>query len=515
MKVPHYLWPGVAALGLATGIVIGKAGKTPPAGAAAAPEVVASQTSDAAASTTPAAIVPLAPLPVSTDTVESLLAAKASDRYARLGLWLIDASSQDMEAFWNACAKQGPTADEITELVFTQWAKKDVTRLLEIAKRDKVEGLAWWAWAMSDPDAALAASENASLEMRGYALQGFANFHPERAMKMLKEHPELAEVFALDELAEEAGKDDPRKALEFLTQYKNYDLGGVLGDLAEEDPRAAFEWLRERANDPDLREDFIEALLRSHPDALAEFTAELPPGAAKRDFEFSALMKLAETDPGKALEEAAKADSPALAAERMSKIGSLITAGDPETALEVLRQILAKSPDAAYQMKWSRAPDGGTSGSGAIPAFDPFLTSLSRWNPALTMEAVLAAEQAQAASAKSADAIPITSQKVGGQWFSHDPAGFMEWTSGLQDPKIFDSNAEVISEGFTGKNDFGSAVSWAERISDPDKRYRALNQTVAHWARKDQEAAALWVEQSQLPEETRAKLTKKYLQKAE
>lgn len=515
MSVPHYLWPGVAALGLATGIVMGKAGKTPPAEAPPAPEVVASKTSDAAASTTPVPIAPPPPLPVSTDTVESLLAADESDQYARLGLWLIDASAQDMEAFWNAYVKLGPTNEWIKDLVFSQWAKKDVTRLFEIAKRDKEEGPAWWAWAMSDPDAALAASENAPMEMRDYALRGFANFHPERAMKMLQEHPELAEVFDLGELAEEVGKDDPRKALEFLSKYKNYTLGKVLGELAEDDPREAFEWLMDRDNDPDLRKDFLEALMRSHPEAVAEFAAELPAGASKRDFEITVLMKLAETDPQKALEEAGKVESPVLAAERMAKIGSLIAASDPEKALQILGEILAKCPDASYQMKWSRTPDGGGSGSDAIPAFDPFLQSLSKWNPELTIETLIAAERPQAEVSGAVRIRESGAQEVASQWLNQDPTAFIQWANSVEDSRTFDSNAELIYRQFAGKNDFETAFSWAERISDPDKRNIALTQTIISWSGSDSETAARWMQKTELPEETRNFLKQNYLERSE
>jgi hypothetical protein len=54
----------------------------------------------------------------STDTVETLAALDDSHLYARLALWLVDASEPDIVAFWRFYSKKHDCSQEITHLIF-------------------------------------------------------------------------------------------------------------------------------------------------------------------------------------------------------------------------------------------------------------------------------------------------------------------------------------------------------------------------------------------------------------
>lgn len=510
MGTQRYLWTGIAVLGFAAGVVIGKAGKTTPAPETDAPTLKGAevQAAEERSQTLPAA--PPLPLPVSQDSIDDLLAVgNAMDLYAPLGLWLIDASAADIEAFWSSYAKRKPVDRWIKELIFTQWAKKDVQRLFEIAKQDDQEELAWWAWAMSDPDAALAAAANAPASMRESALRGLANFHPERARKMIEEKPGLAQIFDVNEMAKELYKGDPEKQLEFLSKFNQYGIGAPLKAWAEQDPRAAFAWMKDRSGNASLRSEFVKGLARSHPDLLPELAAQLPSGTMKRDIELASLAHLAESDPDKALEQAGKADSPQMTADRLAKVANVIAPGNPEKALQVLAGILAGDPGALSRMQWTRTPgNGGTSGAISTES-NSLLTTLGQWNPGLTMETLLTAERENPPSNTGYSG--SGSEQLAKNWASQDFEGFVKWRETQEDPKLLDSGASVITRRLISQNDYEAAAQWARQITETGKQQSLLSETIANWVSKDREAAARWLDQAALPETTVNSLRKSYL----
>ena len=201
METHRYLWLAMAGFGFAAGFAVPRGGVKEEI--SPADEIIASRAirETAVQSAKAPVSAPPAPLPVSSDAIPDLLALNDTDLYAPLGLWLLDASEEQMAEFWSSYHARGKTDMWIKDLVFTQWAKLNPQSLLAAAKRDGEEGPAWWAWTMSDPDAALAAGEGLPDEMRGYLLRGLGNFHTERALKMLEENPELSRLFNAWDLA--------------------------------------------------------------------------------------------------------------------------------------------------------------------------------------------------------------------------------------------------------------------------------------------------------------------------
>jgi len=504
MKSHRYLWLGTAVLGTATGFFIPKKERPAPEIAGTSKGITAKETKHAGTGKESAGAI-LADLPVSKDNIGDLLALDAAELYGRAGLWLLDASAEDIATFWKTYHDRGNANSWVKDLVFTQWAKKDLDGLMAAAKRDKEEGPAWWAWTMSDPDAALAAMEGQPEEIRSYVLRGIGNFHPKRALEMLEKDPSLANQFKLSTLAEELAKNDPEAAVDFLAKRGSYELGKALRKWAEDDPHRAFEWLSERSRDADLRSQFVDTVMQENPGVLSELTAGMPSGAAKRVFEDAIFNRLAETNPEKALEDARKIEAPLLAAQRLTQVGKAMVSENPEQALEILREALETCPDATTRMKWTRYPGGASGSGGGVPGVTEFIGELARWNPQLVMESVSGIGEGTKNANGDSRSEQTAAWHVANAWIAKDADGFSGWV-GQQDEATFNFGAATYASYLTNRENFTEAVAWAQQIKDPARQANALMESIANWVSRDREAATQWFEQAELPEESRTRL---------
>lgn len=503
MKSHRYLWLAMAVLGTATGLLVPKGQKAASSAAASpgdAPGKEASPREAAKEAASTKVVASLGPLPVSKDNVESLLAAEPSDLYSRLGLWLLDAPATEIAAFWKAYHAKGNPDMWIKDLIFTRWAAKDVDGLMEAAKRDNEEGPAWWAWTMSDPDAALAAMEGQSESIRSFVLRGVANFHVERGMKMLEENPAIARYLDLSNLSEEIGRKDPEAALEFLTRYVSHDLSTAVRNWAKDDPRRTLEWLAERSPDQSLIKQFAETVAEEDPKALAELAEGLPSGSLKRELETQVIRQLAETDPDKAIEAARKIESPSLAAQRLAEVGKIMVAENPEKALETLTMIFETCPDATSRGKMIRYPSGGSGSYGSVAGVQEFVTELASWNPAQVMDSVTAVETNTTDPNSHPTLNSSATATVAGVWLGKDPEGFAEWC-GRQEGATFDTGASAAANFLINRDDFADAMAWSQQIKDADLQRSSIVSGFSRWAARDREAAIRWYEQATLPED--------------
>ncbi|WP_367871009.1 hypothetical protein [Luteolibacter sp. Populi] len=507
MKTRHYLWLAVAGLGFATGLAIPRLQRAPETPAVVQDAPTKAPRSGGGRGSVPAVSLPPAispdKLPVSTDSMETLLALEGPELYTRLGLWLLDASEEQMAAYWDAYHKKGETNMWIKDLIFTQWAKKNPRSLIETAKRDGEEGPAWWAWSMSDPDAALAAVQGQGETMRNFLLRGLSNFHPEKALKMLEADPGLAKTFEMNELAEHVGRKDPRAGVEFLIKYGNeYSIGKMLKRWASKDPHEAFHWLSERGKDETMRKAFFDTVAQEHPEAFGELAAGLPAGAMKRELEASAFAHLVESDPEKALEQAKKIELPLLAAERLAQVGKGLVDEHPEQALETLAELLKKCPDAAYRMKWTHYPQGGGGGGDGVPQVREFLSQLAAWNPEQTMQAVLEAEKdGPADKSRMYGGYGLGSDQVANVWIAQDLQGYSAWWEARPDQSARDKGAGNAAGILLSQQNYSAAIEWSMKISNPNLQQNSLGNTVANWMQRDREAATQWLAAAELSEE--------------
>lgn len=519
MGTRHYLWLAIGALGFATGLAIPKMKGTPPGQApqadtapAKSPRGGAGDKDKAAGSVT---LPPMGKLPASTDTIESLLELKGTEQYTRTGLWLLDATEEDMAALWKAYRErsEGKPGMWMKDLIFTQWAKKNPRVLLEVAKRDGEEGPAWWAWAMSDPDAALAEVQNHGEAMRDFVLRGIGNFHPKRALKMLEEDPSLASHFKMKDLALELGRHDPRVGIEFLQKHSrgnSFDMSDLLKRWVAKDPHEAFEWLsKDGKPDPSLSKTFYSIVESEKPEVLAELAAGLPSGSFRRDLETRSFERLAQSDPEKALEEARNQESPLLSAQRLAQVGKQLVDENPERALETLGELLEKCPDAPYRMNWTRYPNGASGGGGGVAQVNELLQSLAAWNPQQTMERVIQSEKDQDLNPMNRGSDDLGSIRVAKVWLAQDADAYAAWLGG-QDEGIRTNGAGNAANYFAGRQDYDQAVSWALKIPDPQRQVDFIGNTLSNWHRSDRAAASAWLAEAPLSAEQRQRLQQRY-----
>ncbi|MCW1913539.1 hypothetical protein OJ996_08135 [Luteolibacter sp. GHJ8] len=465
-------------------------------------------------------LVKPAALPKSTDTVESLLQLNRGPLYARLGLWLLDASEEEMSAFWDGYHTREDPNDTIKDLLFTQWGKKNAAGMLEAAKRTGHEVPAMWSWAMSDPQGMLAYIEGKSDMMRNYGLRGLAYFHPELAQEMLAKDPALKNTFHIYEMAEQLSGGDPEKELEFLGKFPGYDYmnRSALKKWAAQDPHRAFDWLNQRGGTDDngLRKEFFNTLKEEQPEVLASLAAGLPSGAMRREIEAAAFSHLAKTDPEKAAEEARKIDTPRLAAERFAELGKSMVAEQPEQALALLQELFEKCPDASMRRSWVQYPGGGGGGGLGVSGVSEFLTELTGWDPGRTLNAVMDLESRNSPAAQGPfyHGRNTGPEQVARQWARQDMNGLTTWTEAQNNPDLRDMGVAAVSYQLQQERDYEGAAEWATRLSQENQRHSSLMNTFANWAGNDRESARQWLDQAELPEQMRQSL-QRYLPRTE
>lgn len=473
-----YLLPVVAIVGFAAGRLVPRAepGGEPVGSASSVASAPQTSASHSASFTPPE-------LPVSTETIESLLRYNNNELHAPLALWLLDASAAQIGEFWSSYLKRGQPKDSIRDLIFAEWARRDPRAMLAAAKRDGEEVAAWWAWAKVDPDVALAAAEGQPDEIRNTVIRGIVAGDPRRGLEMLEKDPKLAELVDVWALADFAEKKDPRGGIDFLLSLGGgYALDSSFKHFAGKDPHAAFAWLAERSENVWLLKLFVERVQLDDPAILKEIAAGQAAGSMKRSLEGAIFAQLAASDPAKAMDEARATGSPRVAAERFALLGSQLLKGNkPEEALELLGELLAKCPDAPIRSQPFLLPEKeGSSSHGSVTGVPELLRGLAEWNPRATMDAMLEAGAATSIG------------DVGREWFKTQPAEFTAWWEQQQDPEVADFGASLLSQSLRTEKDYAGAVAMATRITDEKSRFFSLGQSFHEWVKADRAAALQW-----------------------
>lgn len=491
MRTSHYLLLLTAAAGFATGFSSRGRHRGGPA-----PDPAPSPGEKKQASIP---ILSLGPLPVSTDTRESLLQLPQADLYPRLALWLLDASEEEIAAFWSVWHPKSKGKPEIELLILSQWAKRNPKAMLEAAKQAGRESLAWTAWAASDPQAALAAVGGPG-PMHSAVMQSMASMDPAWALKMLEADPSLEEVFVyLVDIAKAAHPDDPRAQIEFLNRFNKHQAADRFKAWAKDDPHKALGWLNERAS-PQLRDAFLEVIERTNPDLLGELAEESQPGKMKQMLEAAAFAHLAILDPEKALETARQIEVPRLAAERLTQLGRTLIAENPQRALEVLAEVFGRFPDAHGRLSMIRFPDGAQYQQTGISGLREFLNELVAKDPRQTLEATLGIEKSlpePSEQAKQFNRDP-GSVTVAQAWAERDQAAFLEWAKAQGDPAAHETTARVMAGRLAQKMEFAASIEWSMQIKDDRSKTSAIYQAFPGWAGADPVAAGKWLDTSGL-----------------
>lgn len=503
----RYLLPVAAALGFLAGFAAQRPKETPPV--VATPENTPPPRPKRQAPAGPAADSAPTPPPVgmkSADTLDELLAIHdAEDLYARLALWQLDAPEANLAAFWAAYRKRDNRDTGLIDLIFSQWTKTNPLAAIEAAKGSGHDGIPWWAWAINDPDAAIAAVRGASTEMSGFVMRAIGQFHPKRSMQVLEENPGFAEWNGIEGILNGLTRTDPEAALAFQRKHGRMHDTEAIEKLTREDPHAAMEWLRANPHGDDSYsgDAFLRILERETPEMLAELAAACPSGEFKWKLESAAFRHLAETNPAEALAQARATTSPRIAAERLAVIGKGLTESDPGKALEIFGELFKACPDAGNRQSWTHYPNGSSGNSGSVDGLQPFIDGLVASDPLAAMDA--AAQGADVATLqRGMDTSALAT--VARTWAQQDLEGFGGWVEAQEPGPLQDHGATILIGGLSEMGEFARALDWSAQMSDDFYRRSATQNTFSTWQSRDKAAAHQWLEQAQLPDDLRKEL---------
>ena len=447
----------------------------------------------------------------STDTLETLAALDDGTLYGRLAAWLMDASEQDLAAYWESYRGKKKRNSDIAGLVFINWTRLSPRNAIAAVAGSKDEHFAWWAWASHDPQGSLAAAIAANPERVENVASGIGEFHPGWLRDHLNQIPEAARGNAISGLRKWSDGENPLEALRFLKENaQGYDHGfdpGTFKALVRNDPWAAFDWIKENpalqtnrygsGNGP--MEILIATMSAEHPDDLERLAVRTPSGELKRKMEAALFENLLATDPAAALEQAKATDVPLIAAERLAKIGLSLVKSDPEQAFEMAKSIFAANPGKLNSETSIEYPNWGSSWGGSASAADELMSALLAKDPARIV--AMAAQQGKA---------PATSQafsNLASQWANQDLAGYTNWVNGQADPAIRDPAANFVISQLTELGQFSEATEWAMG-SEKMRSSGYLSNILYHWKNADPEEATRWLESADLPAAEKTRLQK-------
>ncbi len=454
----------------------------------------------------------------STDTLESLAALDGDALYARLALWLIDASEPEIAAYWTAVSDKPGRANDITDLIFINWTRLDPQAAIAAVAGTDSEHFAWWAWACHDPKAALAAAIAANPDRVISVAWGIGEFHPDWLREHFDQIPESARNTAMGGMTKWDDTDKPAEILDFLKQHGQGGQGfnaRIFNTLVRKDPWAAYQWLQNNTatvttnygSAESVMQQLVKSMGETQPDALARLAAQTPSGEAKRKMEAVLFDNLLKNDPDAALEQASATEAPRVAALRLAAVGLSLLKADPDKALELTQKLFATCPDALDNMTWIRYSNNGTSGSGGrVQEVNDLLTGLMEQNPAKVLDAFLPDTQSGAALT-SRDRFgfgkdPFSS--LSSMWAEQDLAAYTTWVNQQGDPTIRDRAAGTVINKLLGQQHYAEAAEWA--MSSENLQSATITNVVSNWVQSNPEAAATWLESAKLPADRKADL---------
>ena len=361
----------------------------------------------------------------SSDTLESLATLDKDSLYSRLALWMMDASEQDIAAYWATVRDNKDRTNDVTDLVFVNWTRLNPRGAIAAVAGTKNEHYAWWAWACHDPQGALAAAIAANPDRVNNVAWGIGEFHGDWLRAHFDQIPESGKFNALSGLGKWDDTDKPEEILEFLKKNGNGFNAGIFGTFIRKDPWAAFDWMQkntstitsEYGSSNNAMDMLVKSMGENQPDALQRLAEQTPSGEAKRKMEAVLFANLLKTDPDAALEQATSTQAPRIAAERLAAVGLSFARTDPAKALELTQKLFTIYPDALTGMTTVKTPNHSSGSGSTLHGVQELVDGLMDKNPAKLMEV-----------------LPPTSEDsfhaVASKWAKQDFVAYIETTGG-------------------------------------------------------------------------------------
>lgn len=454
----------------------------------------------------PALSSPAIVQPKSTDTVETLLGLDGAALDERLTLWLLDASSADIGNLWSAWRKRGALDTWQMNLVFARWLKLDPESATSAAGTEGSSTLEW-ARAVLDPEASLARIKGLPEKEAVAAMAALGDFHPESAMKAFASKPELATQDAVRRVAIRLADRDPESALNFMRLYQAGCLPSVMRVWTRNDPDAALAWLKAQPNDgpgdPYL-DDFIGTLVNADLPRLAAFALTLPQGRIRREMERAVFFKTLESDLDAAILRARANEAPRIAAEWFAEIGRRQMGTHADRAFETFGEMLAACPDCMHTFDRVAGADGFGSVVVELRGVKDFAGALLDRNPKRTLDLALATHRKSPGMQSNPWYGALG--RLGDAWSERDLNGFTKWLEEHPEGPVHDGGAGLIAWTYAHRQDFPTAIRWAQGIGEEDKRGSRIDEVSSQWAKHDRDALAEWLKTADLPDAIRSKV---------
>jgi hypothetical protein len=437
---------------------------------------------------------------------------RGGELHARLALWLIDASPEDIAAFWDHYRTtlteedfrppmalmevdgMGTGRFEISELILYHWMRHDPVSAMAAAKRAREEYQAWRAWTAMDPqgafDAAVADGKSAVEEVA----RALGIYQASWLRQHLDELPEEARKIGLEAITGNEG-DDPAANLRFLAKHGYGFRPESFAAAIRDDPWAAYDWVEYLAKSDngrqarDQQEEFIRLAGEEHPEVIEALARTTPEGALKRKMEDALFHSRLGTDPEGAIQQAMETRAPAVAADRLAEAGKTLVPSDPERAFELAKRMFDSCPDAFDASITINHSGGSTSYMGMSNEGPEFAKALMAIDPGRVLDLAVAGNNNGTRSS--------TFSHLLGAWSTTDPEGLSAWADG-QDDDIHDAALYPLLLQSQEKGEFSEALGTIARIRGSHRTHYVEN-VLTTWSAKDAVAAANWLQGSGLP----------------
>jgi hypothetical protein len=442
----------------------------------------------------------------SSDTLESVKALEGKDLYARLALWMVDASEPEIAAYWHHYRQQEKRQNEITDLIFINWTRIDPRAATTAAKGTSDEHYAWWAWACHDPKTALETAIAENPDRVNNVTWGIGEFHKDWLREHFDELPENARNNALQGMAKWDDGEDPMATLEFLKE-KGYGFhAGIFKVLIRKDPWAAYDWIQANGSSAqsqyggsfDAMGAFVVTVGEQYPEVLKRIADQAPSGEMKRKLEAVLFANLLKTDPEAAIEQAKTTEAPMIAAQRLAAASMSLIGTDPERAFELAGDLFACDSAALGGFMNVETPGGGSGWGSGNPAVEQLMDALISKDPARAMAMNLSWVEETLAGPKAHELPPTREfSQLAMKWAEKDIGAYSDWVKGQQDPKVREPAAAALINQLQQGQQYEDAAAWA--MSLEQSRFHQVQNVVMNWRENSPDDAVQWLESSELP----------------
>lgn len=434
----------------------------------------------------------------SEDTLETLAALDADSLYSRLALWMMDASEQDIAAYWESVRGQKDRPNDITDLVFINWTRLNPKAAIAAVAGTDQEHYAWWAWACHDPQGSLTAALAANPDRVNNVAWGLGEFQAEWLRAHWDQIPEAARSNAIRGMTKWDDTDKPLEVLEFLKKNDEPFNRGIFSTLIRKDPYAALDWMEENeatisryyGSKESVMKQLVETMAQSQPDALQRLADQTPSGELKRRMEAALFENLVLTDPDAALEQAMSTKAPVIATQRLAAVGINLIKSDPDKAFEIAKELFKANPYAMNVTTNIESPSNSSREYTSNPIVKDLMAALMAKDPARTMDL------------QAPNSEPFGS--VAQMWAELDVVAYTHWVNRQTDPKIKDGASTVLVNQLIQQEQFTEAAEWT--MSSRTARDNLIN-LMYQWNRSDPAEARKWMEATDLTESERNKVS--------